>query len=175
MPDPLWCDIVAEADRMQPLETGGILLGYRAEEGREFVVTHIVGPGPKAIHKRARFVPDHHYQFAEITRLYAEQPRWESHALTYLGDWHTHPGNFSYLSGQDKATLRLIAVTKSARAPEPVMLILGQSSSPRHSSGWETPWQPMAWIGTMNSRRFSRRKLETRLLEIRVFNNQTDL
>lgn len=156
---------------MQPLETGGILLGYQAGEGQDLVVTHTVGPGPKAVHKRGRFVPDHRYQSVEIARLYAEQPSSESHALAYLGDWHTHPGSLAYLSGQDKATLRRIALTKSARAPQPVMIILGQSSLSRNSPSQNAPWQPMAWLANTNGHRFSRCKLETQPLEIRVFND----
>lgn len=174
LPDSLWNGIVAEADRRHPLETGGVLLGYRAKEGREFVVTHTIGPGPKAVHKRGRFVPDHRYQLAEIARLYAEQSRLESHALAYLGDWHTHPGSGAYLSGRDRMTLRRIALTKSARAPQPVMLILGQSPSPGNSPVQSTPWQPKAWTGTMKGSRFAHWSLETRILEIHVFDDQSD-
>lgn len=172
LPHSLWEDIVAEADRMKPLETGGILLGYRAEAGRELVVTHIVGPGPKAVHKRGRFVPDHRYQSAEVARLYMQQPHSESHALAYLGDWHSHPGSLAYLSGQDKATIRRIALTKSARASQPVMLILGQKALCGDSSKQNDLWQPTAWIGSVSNHCFPLWSLESQLLKIRVFDAQ---
>src|SRR3546814_3430816 len=50
--------MVAEADRKFPLETGGILVGYFAENG-DPVVCAAIGPGPHAIHWRKRFTPDH--------------------------------------------------------------------------------------------------------------------
>jgi len=112
--------LLREAARTAPYETGGVLLGYRGEGG-DVVVTDVVGPGPNASHARASFVPDHGYHDGEIARLYAESGR--RHA--YLGDWHSHPGGSCALSRTDRRTLRRIATTAEARAPEPLMLIVG--------------------------------------------------
>jgi integrative and conjugative element protein (TIGR02256 family) len=112
------CD---EAARTFPLETGGVLMGYWAVEYSELVITHATGPGPKAIHGAHSFIPDYEYQEAEIARLYEESGR----ASTYLGDWHSHPLEGVYLSSRDKRTLRRIAKHAAARAPVPVMAVIG--------------------------------------------------
>lgn len=108
-----------EADRLFPRETGGILLGYRADG--QTVVTAIIGPGPKADHQVDGFRPDYDFQEAEIARRYAASQRRE----TYLGDWHSHPGaDDAQMSFKDRITLSRIARFGPARAPEPLMAIL---------------------------------------------------
>lgn len=133
----LWigCDAIAslesEATRRTPAETGGILLGYWAEDGRDCVVTHVIGPGPNAIHCETRFAPDHAYQVGEIGRLYEQSGR----LLHYLGDWHSHPGGTGELSEQDRRTLRTIARARAARVRRPIMLILAGGPV----------WKPHCW------------------------------
>jgi integrative and conjugative element protein (TIGR02256 family) len=122
--------LVQEANAAAPLETGGVLLGYWSESSTEPVVTQAVGPGPQAIHTRERFMPDHRFHESEVARLCNQNP-----ALQYLGDWHSHPGAAGYLSSLDYSTLRKIAVSRAARAPRPLMIILG--FGPR--------WQPVTW------------------------------
>lgn len=111
--------MLAEAARMAPLETGGMLLGYRV--GDEVVVQAITGPGPDAKHHRARFEPDAAWQQQELERVYAESGR----ITTYLGDWHTHPAGVPVPSRRDRKTARKVAREKSARAPRPLTAILG--------------------------------------------------
>jgi integrative and conjugative element protein (TIGR02256 family) len=111
-------DLIAEAERALPNETGGVLLGYRAENDTR-VVMAIVGPGPRAHHARDHFEPDQSYQEMAIARVYAES----AHMWTYLGDWHTHPGSDARPSRRDLRTLRHIANAKEARVPQPIMLI----------------------------------------------------
>lgn len=103
-----------------PLETGGMLLGYVADN-RDVVVTAIIGPGPKAIHRRYGFVPDAEYQQAELSAHHLITNGRE----TYLGDWHTHPRGSTTLSPVDKRTLTRIARTPSSGIAEPIMAILG--------------------------------------------------
>src|SRR5262245_43580637 len=88
IPEKMFEAMTIEADRTFPDETGGVLLGYWAKPYSEVVVTQLIGPGPRAIHKRNRFIPDSDYQEEEIARLYKES----GHLHVYLGDWHTHPG-----------------------------------------------------------------------------------
>lgn len=130
-----------EAASRHPSETGGVMLGY-ADEGDDVVVTTIIGPGPRAIHARSRFVPDHAYHVAEVARLYeASGRRW-----TYLGDWHTHPDAPAYLSPTDADTLEQIAGARMARVPRPVMLILGQQAGDRGGYAHrEAGWHVGAW------------------------------
>src|SRR3546814_16884446 len=63
--------MVAEADRKFPLETGGILVGYFAENG-DPVVCAAIGPGPHAIHWRKRFTPDHAWQCTQLDEIYEQ-------------------------------------------------------------------------------------------------------
>lgn len=112
--------LVREAARMVPNETGGALVGYRGEGG-DLVITTIIGPGPKALHEKTRFVPDHAYQDEKIARLYKMSGRQH----VYLGDWHSHPGGSCALSRTDRRTLRRIARAKEARIAEPVMIVIG--------------------------------------------------
>lgn len=111
------------ADRHYPFETGGMFLGYEAGNG-EAVVTHLIGPGPRAKHSRFRFSPDSEYQQAELeTHFRATNGR-----ETYLGDWHTHPHSNSRLSWVDKKTLARIAKTPASGTRNPLMAILGGGS-----------------------------------------------
>ena len=43
-------EMLAEADRVFPLETGGVIMGYWAESRGGVVVCRITGPGPLAVH-----------------------------------------------------------------------------------------------------------------------------
>jgi integrative and conjugative element protein (TIGR02256 family) len=113
--------LVNEAERGFPFETGGVLMGYWAKEYIEVVITHVIGPGPDAKHSTSGFVPDYSFQEAEIERVYEESNR----LSTYLGDWHTHPLASCWPSFNDKRTLHRIALFPDARCAVPLMLILG--------------------------------------------------
>jgi integrative and conjugative element protein (TIGR02256 family) len=131
----LWlaADVLArmadEAARIAPLESGGVLLGWHEPEGRDLMVSTFVGPGPRASHKRTRFVPDSAWQDEQIARLYEEHGR----VLGYIGDWHSHPGGTSTPSRRDERTARKIARRRAARCSNPLMLIL---------SGGPAAWRP---------------------------------
>lgn len=121
-----------EADDHHPNETGGLLLGYWAQEG-EAVVTGVVGPGSGASHWLYGFAPDAGYQERELAEAY----RASAGQVTYLGDWHTHPGSIAEPSRKDRGTIRRIAAEPEARCPHPLMIILGQRER----------WQFAAWQG----------------------------
>jgi integrative and conjugative element protein (TIGR02256 family) len=112
--------IKAEAQLWYPLETGGILIGNWLNEN-EVIITKVVGPGPKAVHLPFSFTPDNEYHIAEIAKYFKESDGHE----TYLGDWHTHPAQPSYLSKLDIQTLRKIARFKPAQQSKPLMLVMG--------------------------------------------------
>ena len=121
------CD---EADTMAPLESGGVLIGYWNQE--EAVVLGVSGPGPEAQHGRHTFVPDAQFQQAFISRKYEESGR----TITYLGDWHSHPRGSSQLSCVDRKTMNVIARSRLARAPRPLMMILADGE----------PWTAAIWL-----------------------------
>lgn len=111
------------ADFQFPSETGGMLLGYQAENN-ECVVTEIIGPGPLAIHHRFGLVPDGEYQQAELEKIYSES----NGQVTYLGDWHTHPKGLNRPSRLDKRTLSRIARESKSGTVTPLMAILGNGN-----------------------------------------------
>lgn len=115
--------IFSNGNEFLPNESGGILMGYQVSE-EEFVVTNVIGPGPKAIHSRNSFQPDQKYHKKEISNYYKKSGRLE----TYLGDWHTHPNSIPYLSSKDKETLKAIANYPQARLPKPLMLVAAPPS-----------------------------------------------
>lgn len=129
--------MIAEADRIFPYETGGVLLGYWDESFKEVVIDRVLGPGPDAIHRRESFIPDARYHEQMIAYHYEASGRLH----TYIGDWHTHPLSVPYLSRKDRRTLKKIAKHEEARAPIPIMTILGGP-----------PWEMKVW-------RYSRNKL----------------
>jgi integrative and conjugative element protein (TIGR02256 family) len=129
--DSVIAQLVAEANRMAPLETGGVLLGWGVE-GDEVVVADAIGPGARAVHRRHRFEPDSRWQRREITEAYERSGR----VHRYLGDWHSHPGGGSNPSGRDRRTARRISRHRASRARQPVMLILSDA----HDS-----WKPVPY------------------------------
>jgi integrative and conjugative element protein (TIGR02256 family) len=129
------CDqMITEADRGFPNETGGVLIGYWAIPSQEVVVTAAIGPGSRALHEKDRFIPDPEHQESEIARHYQDSGRLH----TYLGDWHTHPHSRAHMSRLDRRTLEIIACHPAARAPIPIMAILAGG----------TPWVLRLWRGS---------------------------
>lgn len=100
-------------------------MGYFASTSA--VATEAIGPGPRAKKEGLRFTPDYAYQQKEIERVYLQS----SGRITYLGDWHSHPGLPPYPSALDLRTARKIANTPSSRAPNPVMFIVGYDADMR--------------------------------------------
>ena len=124
-----------------PEETGGMLLGYTSPDGTR-VVRDIIGPGPRASHAHATFEPDHTWQIKELERQYLQSDG----VLSYLGDWHSHPGSTGTPSWRDLGTMRLIASTEEARAPQPLMGIVEVwAEGPSRLRMWS--WDPLELFG----------------------------
>lgn len=127
VPRQVFAEMEVLASISYPMETGGMILGYVADNN-DVVVTAIIGPGPAAKHSRYAFEPDAEYQQVELEAHYRATEGKES----YLGDWHTHPHGPCIPSRTDKRTLAHIALTPSSHIKHPVMAIAG------HSTGrWE--------------------------------------
>lgn len=123
--------ILKDARKHYPYETGGCLLGYFS--GASAIIEAMIGAGPKAIHKRTGFSPNHDWQEKQIAKIYKSSNR----LCTYLGDWHSHPDGPTMLSPLDKVVLKSIAFHSEARAERPLMLIV----SPHHEEDfgvWRT-------------------------------------
>jgi integrative and conjugative element protein (TIGR02256 family) len=132
--------MMCEAEDKYPLETGGVLVGYWSEDGREVVITAVSGPGPKAIHSKSDFTPDYLYQDQFVASAYARSGR----RHTYLGDWHTHPDGGTKLSGLDKRTLRRISRAQDARAAAPIMVIVANDGASWEAAFWN--YRPGTWF-----------------------------
>ncbi len=130
--EPVVKEMLLEAERLFPLETGGVMMGYWSKSKDGVVICHATGPGPRAVHTEHAFIPDYDYQESEIGHLYKDSGR----IHTYLGDWHTHPREAVYLSPKDERALRKVAGFREARAPVPIMAILG---------GGDPEWLIGAW------------------------------
>lgn len=105
-----------------PNEIGGLLVGYRADNG-ELVIQEMIGPGPKARHSPFRFVPDHSWQCDRLDAVYHDS----NGRLIYLGDWHTHPNGVPEMSALDRRTLHKIAQHPGIGSDAPIMLIGGNA------------------------------------------------
>jgi integrative and conjugative element protein (TIGR02256 family) len=137
--------MIAEARRTEPLESGGVLLGWHDQDNLELVVARVLGPGLEATHRRTRFSPDGDWHREQIAEAYEASGR----TVSYLGDWHSHPGGSSAPSRRDERTARRIARSRSARARRPVMLIL---------PGKADTWRPTAY--RFVAQRLQRMKIE---------------
>lgn len=125
--------IQREAEYKSPLETGGLLIGYRSVDDDHVVVTDMVGPGPNAKHWKWTYRPDYDFHRKEISRIFDE----DGGMHTYLGDWHSHPTASPYLSTLDKRALRNIARFPDNYIDRPIMLIVGR--------GIDGDWVPGVW------------------------------
>lgn len=140
-----------EARRYAPdLESGGLLLGYWAT-ALEAVITTVTLPGPLAIRRRNSYVPDGDHDQHSIERLFDESRA----AITYLGDWHSHPRSSARLSAKDRQTLRRIAEEPDAVTPRPLMLVItGESHrwAAKAEVGQVAKFGPFAWLQTESVR-----------------------
>lgn len=118
-------------------------MGYSEPASARTVVCESVGPGPRAVHRRTRFLPDHQYHEQEAARIYLASGR----IVSYLGDWHSHPRGSLALSVTDRRTLGRIARAPAARAPQPIMIVLAGSSlaTINESSDADEQWRGRAW------------------------------
>lgn len=112
--------IRAEAKTRRVVETGGPVFGYFDEGSRDCVVVIACGPGPKARHRPRSLSPDRDATHAAIHEMHARS----AGVLSYLGDWHSHPGGHERPSGRDLDSLAVIADDSAVDVPEPVMVIV---------------------------------------------------
>ncbi|HST48707.1 hypothetical protein [Jatrophihabitans sp.] len=67
IPGTTLATILAEGWASWPMETGGLLLGHRANHhGLGAVAARVIGPGPEARHERYGFEPDATWQAKQV-------------------------------------------------------------------------------------------------------------
>jgi integrative and conjugative element protein (TIGR02256 family) len=142
-----------EAERHRPLETGGVLVGYRVKQA--VVITDAAGAGAHAKHGQLTYSPDDVHDAAIIRQFYERSGR----VLTYLGDWHTHPGGSIELSALDVQALGRIASHAEARASRALMAVLAGG----------TPWRLAVWTTSGDAAQVPRRFFPLRTKRFRAF------
>lgn len=122
---------VASADG---LETGGILLGYDANEFGAPLVMEAGGPGPNAQRRRDFFQRDLNHAQTLADEAFARScSRW-------IGEWHTHPHGTLAPSRKDLRTYRGFLRDPELAFDSLLALIVGASER-----GWQHP-QATAWL-----------------------------
>ncbi len=109
----------------RPYEVGGWLLGYWAEDSSSVLITHATPPASRGTPYGVRISGRGH-------RPRFEQA-WDASGglVTFLGDWHTHPGSPPYPSARDEAALVKLETGVKFGTPKPLIAIV---STPRY------PW-----------------------------------
>src|SRR3954451_6261586 len=110
----------------RPWEVGGWLLGYWSEDRDCVVVTHATPPAARGTAFGVTISgKGHRARFNEA---------WDRSGglVTFLGDWHTHPGGPALPSGQDAKAMRQLADDAHFGTPEPLMAIV---TNPRWARG----------------------------------------
>lgn len=107
------------------IETGGVMAGFVDATGN-ITVTHVSGPGPKAIQSSICFEKDVQYCQAFLDDLYARHGQ----QAIYVGEWHSHPSANNQPSGTDIKSLSQIAVEKNYLTACPAMIIFSNTGIP---------------------------------------------
>lgn len=134
------------ADRAIPKETGGILLGFRSDQG-----LHITG----AIEVTDLRATKHAYRRAHrrasklLAAALADQP--SDSPVGYVGEWHTHPAP----AGPSDIDMHAIAATALAATDQIALVVLARC---------DDEWQPIVAVAEPQppqspTRRTSRRSL----------------
>jgi integrative and conjugative element protein (TIGR02256 family) len=102
----------------RPWEIGGWLLGFWTADQSALFVTHATPPGKPGTPLGIRISADGH------GHLFDEA--WQSSGghVTFLGDWHTHPGSAPIPSAQDRKALRQLSADSSFGTPRPLIAIV---------------------------------------------------
>lgn len=113
-----------DVDR-RPWEVGGWLLGWWAEDRASLFVTHATPPASRGTPFGVTISGRGHRRFFD------EAWNHSGGHVTFLGDWHTHPGGHALPSERDRAAAAVLADNPDFGTSEPLLAI---TATPR----W--PW-----------------------------------
>jgi integrative and conjugative element protein (TIGR02256 family) len=120
LPAHIEAQIEAQAITSGENETGGILVGYFADD-LTAVVTDASDAGPNA-----ESSPTHFSRDIEHTQEWLEKSiRAATRPIEYIGEWHSHPSEDTNPSLMDISSLTGIAKAENYLCSKPVALILG--------------------------------------------------
>jgi integrative and conjugative element protein (TIGR02256 family) len=103
----------------RPWEVGGWLLGYWTEDRASIVVTHGTPPAVRGTAFGITISGKGHRR-----RFHQAWASSNGH-VTFLGDWHTHPGGPLTPSQTDHSAMRQLAEDGNYGTPEPLIAIAG--------------------------------------------------
>jgi integrative and conjugative element protein (TIGR02256 family) len=129
-----------------PCEVGGWLLGYWTANRGDVFVTHATPPGPRGFPWGVRISGIGHRERFDTAWTASEGQ------VTFLGDWHTHPGGIAAPSTRDSDAMTKLASKPDYGTPEPLIAII------------ETPRWP--WSKDERRVRFFLRHLDTKIGEL---------
>lgn len=118
----------------RPWEVGGWLLGFWTRDEREVFVTHATPPVGRGTPFGVRVAgPGHRERFDEA---------WDASGghITFVGDWHTHPGCLATPSQRDARALRQLADGSDYGTPQPIAGIAQTPRWPLSAFPRETRW-----------------------------------
>ncbi|CAI9679667.1 ThiF family adenylyltransferase [Elizabethkingia anophelis] len=107
------------------IETGGVMAGSKNEKGN-IVITHVSGPGPKAVMSSNKFEKDIEFCQNFLDEIYQNS----NQNTTYIGEWHSHPSTNNHPSETDVKSLTEIAIEKNYLTDCPVMIIFSNQGNP---------------------------------------------
>lgn len=108
----------------RPWEVGGWLLGWWADDGSELFVTHSTPPASRGTPFGVTISGRGHRQLFDAA--------WDATGgmVTFLGDWHTHPGGPELLSVRDRRAMLELATDPDFSTPKPLIAIVGTGRWP---------------------------------------------
>lgn len=102
----------------RPWEVGGWLLGYWSEDLATVMLTQATPPGPRGSAFGVTIGgKGHKEKFEEAWGA-------SDGLITFVGDWHTHPGGPTVPSRQDQRAMRQLAEDDDYGTPVPVIAIV---------------------------------------------------
>jgi integrative and conjugative element protein (TIGR02256 family) len=120
----------------RPWEVGGWLLGYWRADGNALVLTHATPPGRRGTPFGVTVDADRHRPMFDDA--------WDASEgqVTFLGDWHTHPGGPPFPSARDRRALEQLAKEPEYQTDTPLIAIVANPRWP-----WrETPRDPRFFL-----------------------------
>jgi integrative and conjugative element protein (TIGR02256 family) len=108
----------------RPWEVGGWLLGWWADSRSSLLVTHATPPASRGTPFGVTISGKGHRPYFDSA--------WEASGgtVTFLGDWHTHPGGPALPSSRDRLAAQSLAEDVDFQTPEPLIAIVGTARWP---------------------------------------------
>lgn len=103
-------------------EAGGQI--FASFDGNTAYVEEATGPRPTDFRARFGFRPDRKTEQNEIRERFLR-------GLHYIGDWHTHPTDFPWPSGEDTASIRASVNQSKHELIGFLLIIVGNAPFPR--------------------------------------------